>query len=153
MPTDSRDETTTDRIERSILIDAPAERVWPLASEPGWWINEGEIVPHHLETDGDVTIVHDPVHGAFQFETVELDPPRRAVFRWFNDHGADGTDAAATLVDLRISDRPEGGVELLVVETGFDDLPVDAAERRRRFEDHTEGWPKELDALRRAIAG
>ena len=30
-----------DRIDRSIEIDAPAERVWDLVTRPGWWINEG----------------------------------------------------------------------------------------------------------------
>ena len=34
-----------DRIERSIEIDASAEKVWSLLEQPGWWINEHEIEP------------------------------------------------------------------------------------------------------------
>ncbi len=34
-----------DRIERSIDIDASAEKVWSLIEQPGWWINEHEVEP------------------------------------------------------------------------------------------------------------
>ena len=33
-----------DRIDRSIEIDATAEKVWGLVSRPGWWINSRTIV-------------------------------------------------------------------------------------------------------------
>ena len=33
---------TKDRIERKIEIDAPAEWVWLLVSQPGWWIDDGD---------------------------------------------------------------------------------------------------------------
>lgn len=35
-----------DAIEDTIEIDAPAEQVWPLISEPGWWINDGSYRDH-----------------------------------------------------------------------------------------------------------
>ncbi|MGB3184946.1 MAG: hypothetical protein WBG36_01175 [Ornithinimicrobium sp.] len=56
---------STDRIERTVQIQADIERVWSLISEPGWWVNDGAIVAHKIERDGDTSIVHDPAHGAF----------------------------------------------------------------------------------------
>ena len=73
-----------DRIDRSIDIDAPAERVWALISQPGWWINDGTIDPDQAvdrESD-DVVVVHHDEHGDFRIRTVELDQPRYAAFRW-----------------------------------------------------------------------
>ena len=68
---------TTDRIERQIDIDAPAERVWRLVSEPGWWINNGTIVEHKIERVGDLDIVHDPDHGEFPIRTERRRATRR----------------------------------------------------------------------------
>ena len=45
-----------DRIDRTIDIDASAERVWDLVTRPGWWINEGTV-----DDDPDVRV--DGVHG------------------------------------------------------------------------------------------
>ena len=39
------DAAELDRIERSIDIDASAEKVWSLIARPGWWINEEEVDP------------------------------------------------------------------------------------------------------------
>jgi hypothetical protein len=61
-----------DRIERQIDIDASAERVWRLISEPGWWINDGRIIGHRLEQHDGYTLMHDPKHGAFAIQTVEV---------------------------------------------------------------------------------
>ena len=41
-------EQIPDTIEREILINAPMERVWALVSEPGWFINAGQIRAHGL---------------------------------------------------------------------------------------------------------
>ncbi|MFD9663074.1 hypothetical protein ACFWAY_15825 [Rhodococcus sp. NPDC059968] len=35
-------DSSQDRIEREIQIDAPIERVFRLVSEPGWFIGDGE---------------------------------------------------------------------------------------------------------------
>lgn len=151
-PTALTTEDVPDEIVRSITIAAPAERVFALVSEPGWFINDGTYREHELtDLGGGRTRVLDPVHGAFVIETVTLAAPRRAEFRWIDGDGESGGDAAAepasTTVEFTIA--PHGdGVELTVRESGFASLPGDAAVRRRRFEENTEGWIEELDVAR-----
>lgn len=139
-------ETELDRIERQIDIDATAERVWELISEPGWFINDGTIVEHTIEAAGEgVHVVHDPVHGAFTFETVELDRPRYAAFRWL------GGDQGSTLIEFWIDANNGGGVTLRVAESGFAALNLSEEERRKQFDGNCEGWATELAAARAVL--
>jgi hypothetical protein len=125
--------------------------VWDLVSEPGWYINDNQIVEHRIERTGAVAVVHDPVHGAFAFRTVELDEPRYAAFRWMAD--ASDPSAASTLVEFWIEERPDSTVVLKVTESGFASLPGDAQERRRQFDASTEGWRIELSLAKRHLEG
>jgi hypothetical protein len=112
--------------------------VWELLSEPGWWINDGTVTEHRVETEGDISVVHDPVHGTFR---MQLDPPRYAGYRWLSEAGSDEPGEASTLIEFWISDRPDGGVALRVVESGgvalrvvesgFDSLDASAEQRRK----------------------
>ncbi|MDT0327877.1 SRPBCC domain-containing protein [Nocardiopsis lambiniae] len=132
-----------DRIERAIDIDASVTRVWALITRPGWFINDGAIIDHAIERDGDIDIVRDPVHGDFRIRTEKLDPHRYAAFRWLDDD----TDAS-TLVEFHLDELPAGGVRLRVVESGFATLGGTEAYRRRRFEQNAQGWEIELAAAR-----
>ena len=134
-----------DRIEREIAIEATAERVWQLVSEPGWYINDSVITDHRIDRDGDLSTVHDPVHGAFTFRAVKLDEPRYAAFRWLSD--ASDPDSESTLVEFWITDSGSG-VILRVVESGFASLSGSDAERRARFDGNVEGWKIELELAR-----
>lgn len=148
-----------DTIERSIDIDASAERVWQLISVPGWFINDGTIIEHEIRHEDGYVVVIDPVHGEFPLHTVKLDPPRYAAFRWFNIEHADGpitgaadisgedAGAATTLVEFWITER-EGGVTLRVLESGFASLSIDAEKRRLAVDNNTEGWEIELAAAK-----
>lgn len=133
-----------DRIERDIAIDAPIDRVWQLVSEPGWWINDGQITEHRIERHDDLAVVHDRTHGEWRIRTVRTDPPRYVSFRW--DLDASG-ESDGLLVEFFIDERP-GGVTLRVVESGFAGLDLPAEERRAQFEDNTSGWETELAAAR-----
>ncbi|MFD6856361.1 ATPase [Rhodococcus sp. NPDC060090] len=132
-----------DRIERQITIDAPATRVWDLVAEPGWYINDALITEHRLEYNGDLTVVHDPVHGAFTFRTVTLDEPHYAAFRWLSDHA--DPDSPSTLVEFRLDAVSDTSTVLSVTESGFTSLPGDSAERRAKYEGNADGWALELD--------
>ncbi|KAE8766119.1 ATPase [Georgenia thermotolerans] len=140
-----------DRIEKQIDIDAPAAKVWALISEPGWFINDNQIVEHRIERDGDLDIVHDPVHGAFAIRTVTLDEPHYAAFRWVADPTA--PDAASTLVEFFVEETSPSAVVLRVVESGFASLPGTDAERRKHFDGNTEGWNVELALAKRHLEG
>ena len=132
-------------IERDIAINASAETVWGIVSEPGWWVNSGSLVDHRIEDLGEgAHLIHDPGHGEFRITTVELNPPRYAAFRW----QPTGPDDPATLTEFWIDDRSDGGVSLRVVESGFDDLPADKL--HAFVKDNSQGWEFELAVARTA---
>ena len=136
---------TSDRIERSITIAATPQRVWPIVSEPGWWINEGSVRPHRIDHNGDGTVtVHDQTHGAWRIRIEQLDEPRYAAFRWL---GREHQEGAGTLTEFWL-DEVEGGVTLRVVESGLDNIPEERREAYLR--ENTQGWEQELAAARAA---
>ncbi|WP_114856147.1 polyketide cyclase [Brachybacterium sp. YJGR34] len=137
-----------DEIVRSIHIDADAQTVFGIISEPGWFINDGEYTEHELTVEGEVTHVVDPVHGRFAIGTEVLDPPHRAVFRWLGGQAGELEDFPANTIEFTIEADGEG-VLLTVCERGFAGISPDAAVRRERFEDNTAGWTQELDVARR----
>lgn len=144
-----------DSIERSIDIDASAERVWSLISVPGWFINNGTVIEHEIRNEEGYVVVVDPTHGEFALRTITLDAPSYAAFRWFNreSDAASPSDpkAATTLVEFWITER-EGGVTLRVLESGFASLPIDAEKRRIAIAENTEGWEIELAAAQAFVS-
>lgn len=133
-----------DRIERQVDIDATVERVWDLVSRPGWFINDGRVVDHHLEEVGDgVHIVHDPTYGEFRVRTEKLEPPYHAVFRWLGRE----VEEQSTQVEIWVEERV-GGVTLTVAESGFERLGLAETELRRHIAERTEGWETELAAAK-----
>ena len=138
-----------DCIDRSISIDASAERVYQLVARPGWWINEGAVTDNLVSTDGDVSTVTHPKYGSFRIRTVEQDPPRYVSFRWLGgDPANEALDAVpGTLVEFWVEERA-GGVTLKVRESGFNELPVSEEKRRQNIEDNTSGWEEELRAAK-----
>lgn len=58
----------------------------------------------------------------------------------------------STLVEFWIEERADGGVVLRVAESGFEGLDRSAEERRRMFDENTEGWAIELGFARDHLA-
>ncbi len=140
-----------DRIDKSIDIDADAHRVFALVSRPGWWINDGQIVPDpDLRQEGDVMVLTDPTHGEFRLETIEARPPAYIAFRWHHRLPDDGI-ARSTLVEFTITERTGGGVTLAVAESGFSTLQKPREEWLEDRRDNVEGWDLELTAARTHI--
>ena len=137
-----------DRIDRSIEIDASAERVWDLVTRPGWWINEGSVDPDpDLRVDGATTVLAHPKYGEFLLETVESRPPSYIAYRWHEP-----AREASTLVEFRIEPR-EGGVTLWVAESGFSRLGKQREEWLQHREGNVEGWRQELGAAKAFVEG
>lgn len=136
-----------DSITRQIEIDAPAETVWALIVRPGWYVNEGTIDnPQDLryETDDagcEVAVLNHPTWGEFRFQTVELDQPRYAAFRWLSRVAPEST--AGTLVEFWIEQR-DHGVTLRVKESGFSTLSDDPAVWLKERAGNDKGWLEEL---------
>lgn len=143
-----------DSIERSIEIDASAERVYELAARPGWWINEGVVTDNLVASDGDVSTITHPKYGSFRIRTVEQDPPRYVAFRWLGGDQANEAleSVPGTLVEFRVEERA-GGVTLHVKESGFAALPVSDEKRRENIRANTTGWEEELRAAKTFVEG
>lgn len=140
-----------DRVERSISIAAGVERVWDLVTRPGWWINDGEVVGHRIERDGDLCRVHDPTHGEFEILVVALEPRTYAAFRWRSDKVTRSVAGPTTLVEFWLDDHGDGTVTVRVVESGFDGLDSPEDVRRANRDGNDKGWRQELGALARAL--
>jgi uncharacterized protein YndB with AHSA1/START domain len=145
----------TDRIERDVLIAAPVERVWTLitsAEHLGRWFGDAGAAID-LRPGGALELRwrdHGTVHG--RVEAVE--PPHRFAYRWLLDSaaGAQPTPANSTLTEFTLAAEGDG-TRVAVVESGFDALDLEAAEKAARLAAHTSGWPLELGELAEYAAG
>lgn len=141
--------TLPDTIERTITVDADLDRVWRLVSEPGWWVNTGDLTEHTITWDGDVAAVTDPTHGTFHIRRVEVREPEYIAWRWAAGGAEEGEQVLDTLCEFFV--RPTAkGVQVRVVESGwagFADTPF----VRDNHAANVEGWETEMAALERAL--
>ncbi|HEX5113813.1 MAG TPA: SRPBCC domain-containing protein [Pseudonocardiaceae bacterium] len=133
-----------DRIERTIELGHPPERVWAaLTTAEGlgtWFGNEATI---DLRPGGAGHMRWD--HGCHQADmrVERVDEPTAFGFTWQIDGLPDG-DPRRTYVEFTL--EPNGtGTLLTVVETGFAQLPDPVY--RDEYDAHTSGWASELAEL------
>ena len=145
----------TDRIERSILINAPRERVWRAltnASAFGAWFGAdlaGQEFKPGRRARGRIT--HCGYTDNF-FDAVfdRIQPQDLMSFHWHPfavDPAIDYAAEEPTLVTFTLKDVPGQGVLLTVVESGFDKVP--ASRRREAFEMNSPGWEAQLHNVAR----
>jgi uncharacterized protein YndB with AHSA1/START domain len=143
------------RIDRTIEIQAPPERVWRAltdAAELSAWFQvkiEGQMAPG---SDVWMTSVH-PQHAGQRWPVriLELTPPRRVVWQWHPgevDPSRDYTRDPRTTVTFTL--EPSGqGTRLSVAETGFDALGLER--RAKAYADNSQGWTEVLVWLQRYV--
>ncbi|MGC5039838.1 SRPBCC domain-containing protein [Streptomyces sp. DT190] len=137
-----------DRIERETLIAAPLERVWTLVAQPGFWAADKASLPGTVAREGESTVVKNPEHGDFPIRVEKVEPPTYLAYRWTSAFpGEELREDNSTLVEFTLT-REGDGTRLRVVESGFEALAGSEELRRRNLQDHTQGWPLELDALK-----
>jgi uncharacterized protein YndB with AHSA1/START domain len=149
--------TSTDRIERKILLKAPRSRVWRAlsnAEEFGAWFG--------VDFKGKAFAAGQPVKGQVTYPGYEhlvmevfierIVPERLLSWRWHPaaiDPAVDYSPEPTTLVVFELQDV-EGGVELSVVESGFDEIP--AARRATAFRLNASGWDEQLVNIEKHVA-
>src|SRR5438132_974494 len=134
--------TSTDRIEKTILLRAPSDRVWRAISdwkEFGSWFGvefdgpfvagtrvTGRIVP--TKVDAEVAKAQEPYAGmAFECSIERIEPMRLFSFRWHPfavDSGVDYSAEPTTLVAFELQEVT-GGTKLTITESGFDGIPLE----------------------------
>jgi uncharacterized protein YndB with AHSA1/START domain len=150
--------SSTDRIERNILLKAPRSRVWRAisnAEEFGDWFGvalkgktfaAGQRVEGQITTPGYEHVVWDVL-----IESVE--PERLLSWRWHpgcpsTEPSMDHSEEPTTLVVFELK-GVEGGTLLSVVESGFDSLPP--TRRLDAFRNNSGGWDEQMRRIERYV--
>ncbi len=143
------------RIERTIEIAAPMERVWKAlthAAELSAWFQvsiEGEIAPG---SEVWMTSVH-PQHTGQRFRVrfAEMLPRRRFVWQWNPgavDPNVDYSREPRTTVTFTL-EPIASGTRLSVEESGFNEISL--TRRAKVYEDNSKGWTEVLGWLQRYV--
>ena len=143
------------RIDRTIEIAAPPERVWRAltdVAELSEWFQvtiEGHIAPGSELWMTSVL----PQHAGQRWPVriLELTPPRRVVWQWHPgevDPARDYSREPQTTVTFTL-EPSEQGTRLSLAETGFDALALER--RAKAFADNSQGWTEVLDWLQRYV--
>src|SRR6202789_4189295 len=149
--------TSTDRIERKILLKAPRSRVWRAlsnAEEFGAWFG--------VDFKGKAFAAGQPIKGQITYPGYEhlvmevfierIVPEQLLSWRWHPaaiDTAVDYSPEPTTLVVFALEDAKDG-VMLSVVESGFDNIP--AARRATAFRLNTSGWEQQLINIEKHVA-
>ena len=136
------------RIDRTIEIAQPPERVWRALTTPAElsaWFQvtiDGEIAAGSKVW---MTSVHPSCAGQrFQVLFVELTPPRRFVWQWHPgavDPNFDYSREPRTTVTFTLEPTTTG-TRLTLAETGFDAVSLDR--RAKVYGDNSQGWTEVL---------
>lgn len=150
--------SSTDRIEKEILLRAPRARVWRAltqAKEFGTWFRvelEGEFAPA-AHVQGRITY---PGYEHLKMEMVieKMAPEHLFSYRWHPyavDPAVDYGSEPMTLVEFFLEPgETEGSTRLRVIESGFDRLP--AARRAEAFRMNEGGWAEQLKNVEQHVA-
>jgi uncharacterized protein YndB with AHSA1/START domain len=157
---------TTDRIEKSVVLRAPRERVWRAITDSaqfGTWFGvefpdpfapgklmRGTLVP--TKVDEGVAKSQESFAGmAFELVVDRIDPMSLFSFKW-HPHAVDPkknySAEEMTTVTFALDDAP-GGTRLTITESGFDKIPL--ARRAEAFRSNDGGWTEEAQLFEKYI--
>jgi uncharacterized protein YndB with AHSA1/START domain len=141
----------TDRIEKTIELQAPVSRVWKALTdyqEFGKWFRvrlEGPFVPGQ-SSRGQITY---PGYEHLRWEAIvqKMEPERLFSFTWHPyavDPKKDYSIEPPTLVEFTL-EKTANGTLLRIVESGFDKLP--SRRRDEAFRMNDGGWSAQLENI------
>jgi uncharacterized protein YndB with AHSA1/START domain len=152
--TSPKSSSSTDRIEKTIVLRAPRSKVWRALTDSqrfGQWFQariEGPFVAGQ-PARGPMTY---PGYEHLRFEAVieQMEPERLFSWRWQPGGDSNPDPAEPTrLVVFELEEVPEG-TRLTVTETGFDRIPV--ARRAKAYRENDQGWTGQLGSLQKYLA-
>jgi uncharacterized protein YndB with AHSA1/START domain len=148
--------SSTDRIEKELVLHAPRARVWRAltdAAEFGAWFRValsgrfvvGQAIRGKITTPG-------YEHLTMELLVDRMDPEQLFSYRWHPyavDPKVDYASEPSTLVEFRLSEAP-GGTLLRLRESGFDLIP--SGRRAEAFRMNDGGWAAQLKNIERHVA-
>ena len=143
--------SSTDRIERKILLKASRARVWRAlsnAEEFGDWFGvalKGKAFATGARVQGQITY---PGYEHIVFDVLieRLEPERLVSWRWHPapvESSVDYSKEPATLVVFELE-------EVRLVESGFDRIPL--SRRLEAFRMNSEGWAEQMRNIEKHVA-
>jgi uncharacterized protein YndB with AHSA1/START domain len=149
--------TSTDRIERKVLLKAPRARVWRAlsnAEEFGNWFGvnfKGKTFVAGKSVHGNIT------HPGYEHLVMEVliervEPERLLSWRWHPaaiEPSVDYSQEPTTLVVFELAEA-DGGILLTVVESGLDKIPL--ARRATVLRLNTSGWDGQMRNIEKHVA-
>lgn len=143
---------STDRIEKSIFIQASVSRVWKALTdheEFGAWFLvalDGPFLPG-VPVSGEMT----GEYAGYRWYSVteEVVPESKFSFRWETYDSEEGEERPFTRVTFTL-EAQDGGCLLTVVEEGFDKLPSHRA--IEAYRSNVEGWEIQLSNIHRYVS-
>lgn len=163
--------SSTDRIEKRIVLRASRERVWRAISDSkefGTWFGmtfEGPFVAGQpirgaiamTQVDDEIAAAQKPHVGlAFEIVIDAIEPQTLFAFRWHPyavDKNVDYSSEPMTRVAFELLDAPasEGkGILLVLTESGFDQIPL--ARRAEAFTANDGGWTAQTKLIAAYLA-
>jgi uncharacterized protein YndB with AHSA1/START domain len=148
------DSSNTDRIEKTVLLNAPQSRVWQAIADSekfGEWFG--------VKFDGQFA-AGAAIRGRISFKGNEhlmemwverIEPESYFSYRWHPyaiDAGIDYSAEPTTLVEFRLKEA-KGGTELTIIETGFDSIPK--TRRAEAFRMNSQGWTFQAQSIERYV--
>jgi uncharacterized protein YndB with AHSA1/START domain len=144
-----------DRIEREIVIQAPAEVVWGVITEPSqisrWFSDEAEV---QARAGADGTLTWKPggrggdreADMTVAIRVVESEPYSRFSFRWNHPEGTTPDESNSALVEFTLIGEANR-TRLRVLESGIEFVTGDEQSKARYVEEHEHGWEKHLGEM------
>lgn len=146
----------TDRIEKSVDLKAPVERVWRALTdykEFGAWFRvklEDPFVPGEVSR-GRITYPGYE-HVVWEARITRMDEPKYFSFTWHPyavDPDVDYSGETPTLVEFRL-EPTASGTRLTVTESGFDKIPAHRRPDALRMNDG--GWAEQMRNIEGYVA-
>jgi uncharacterized protein YndB with AHSA1/START domain len=149
-------DTSTDRIERKVLLKASRARVWRAlsdAEEFGNWFGvnfKGRTFVAGKSVHGNIT------HPGYEHLVMEVliervEPERLLSWRWHPaaiEPSVDYSQEPTTLVVFELAEA-DGGILLTLVESGLDQIPL--ARRATVLRLNTSGWDGQMRNIERHV--
>ena len=144
--------SSTDRIEKQVVLRAPRSRVWRAISDAqqfGAWFRvklEGAFV-EGATIRGRITYPGYE-HLTFEMQVERIEPETYFAYRWHPhaiDPKVDYSSEPLTLVEFRLENARDG-TQLTMVESGFDRIPL--VRRAEAFRMNEAGWTEQAKNIK-----